>query len=138
MRYFLLTFVLLSLCSCMPSPDNKITSVEFGSNPNVNLRYIKVCMETPPTSSYLSRIIIETKDGVTLDRSDVLIGDRGGKETCFNKYIIANLMTEGETKESVNRSVVYGNISEIKVFMSNSIGWNYSEKKEFTRFQKQY
>ncbi len=95
-------------------------------------------METPPTSSYLSRIIIETKDGVTLDRSDVLIGDRGGKETCFNKYIIANLMTEGETKESVNRSVVYGNISEIKVFMSNSIGWNYSEKKEFTRFQKQY
>lgn len=141
MTKLLLTIVsILLLASCSPN-NNKIVSVEFKDSKNTYQKAIVICMEAPTTTISLSKIILETKDGLILNRSDVLIGDRGGKETCFSKSIYTNLTPKKEAsdyKKRMIKNVTAAKIKRIEVYMSDNRGWNYSKKDQFTQYIKQY
>ena len=136
LKYFLPLFFI----GCIEKNYPKVVELDLLNASESKGLPIKVCFDkkTEHNNSYPSRIILKTKDGFTLDKSDILIPSYR-KCTYLNTYIY--LIPKRSSKElynEVKEKVRVGNIKHIELFLSDAHGFFYKKESQFAHYKRLY
>ena len=139
MKYFIHFFILFFIgCSDVNYP--KVTELDLLEVTEDKGLPIKICFDksTEFGTSYPSRIILKTKDGLILDKSDILISSN---QQCsyLNIYIyLIPKRSNTELYNEVKKKVRIGNIKEIELFLSDAYGYFYKKENRFGHYKRVY
>jgi hypothetical protein len=136
-RTLSLILIAFSLAACTEKP--KITSATvLNESPEYGLP-IKLCLSKEFGEIYNAKIRIESKSGLTLERSDIKISNYSSdKNLCSHLNIYVSLLPKRSPEKSyreIKENIFPGNIKSLDIRISDNHGFFYEEAREFTSFK---